>query len=414
MNKITHAGLRCWPWLAGLVLVAGCGKAEPPAFHSNVVEMDRQGISPKQEQDIANILGALFGTPDKPFVLTETGLDRKKLEQAAGPVRSDQFGKESGLYRRHCGHCHGTTGDGLGPTALVLNPYPRDYRQGKFKFKSTERPDKPTTADLEMILRHGIPGTAMPSFDLLPDTQIQVLIEYVKYLSMRGETELKLISAMADLSEGTLEISRTALVDEILKPVAESWSTASEKIVAPAEKPSIELALSIEKGRELFYDTKRANCIKCHGLSALGDGQTNDYDDWNKPLHEIELAIASERESLRNDTEMPAADRNERESKTATTAAILKSDSLPVRTITPRNLRLGVYRGGRRPVDLFRRIYAGINGVPMPGVGPTAPGGTGTLSPEEIWSLVDYVRSLPLEAISEPPRQRPTAAQARF
>ncbi|HEV3136496.1 MAG TPA: cytochrome c, partial [Pirellulales bacterium] len=226
MNKITLRGLRRWPLLAGLLLLAGCGKYEPPPFHSNMVEMDRQGVAAGQEQDIANILDALFGTPDAPFVLAETGLDLKKLEQAAGPVRSDQFGKESGLYRRHCGHCHGTTGDGLGPTALILNPYPRDYRQGKFKFKSTDRPDKPTTADLEMILRHGIPGTAMPSFDLLPDSQLQVLIEYVKYLSMRGETEIRLISAMTELSEGTLEISRAAIVDEILKPVVENWTVA--------------------------------------------------------------------------------------------------------------------------------------------------------------------------------------------
>ncbi len=395
-----------------------------------MVEMDRQGISARQQQDIANILDALFGTPDKPFVLAETGLDSKKLAQAAGPVRSDQFGKESGLYRRHCGHCHGTTGDGLGPTALVLNPYPRDYRQGKFKFKSTERPDKPTAADLETLLRHGVPGTAMPSFDLLPDPQVQVLIEYVKYLSMRGETEIRLIIAMAELSEGTLEITRTALVDEILKPVSESWATAGEKIIAPPEKPATELAQSVDKGRELFYDTKRANCVKCHGLSALGDGQTNDWDDWNKPLHEIELALAGQRESLKAPTAAPPeglsqeevaeflkkekADRVETAAKVAATTAILKSDALPVRTMTPRNLRLGVYRGGRRPVDLYRRLYAGINGVPMPGVGPTTPGGTSTLTSEEIWNLVDYVRSLPLEAISEPPRQHPTAAQARF
>jgi mono/diheme cytochrome c family protein len=430
MNKINLLGSRCWPWLAGLTLLAGCGKYEPPPFHANMVEMDRQGISTRQEQDIANILDALFGTPDGPFVLAETGLDLKKLEQAAGPVRSDQFGKESGLYRRHCGHCHGTTGDGLGPTALLLNPYPRDYRQGKFKFKSTERPDKPTTADLETILRHGIPGTAMPSFDLLPDTQLQVLIEYVKYLSMRGETEIRLISAMAELSEGTLEITRAALVDEVLKPVAESWAIASEKIIALPEQPAIELAQSIDKGRELFYDDKRANCIKCHGLSALGDGQTNDWDDWNKPLHEMVLALAGLRESLDAPAATPpeglsqeeiaeylkkeAADRVEAAAKLAATAAILKSDSLPVRTMTPRNLRLGVYRGGRRPADLYRRLYAGINGVPMPGVGPTTPGGTGTLTSEEIWNLVDYVRSLPLESISVPPRQRPTAAQARF
>jgi hypothetical protein len=36
------------------------------------------------------------------------------------------------------------------------------------------------------------------------------------------------------------------------------------------------------------------------------------------------------------------------------------------------------------------------------------------LTSEEIWNLVDYVRSLPLENISVPPKQKPAAAQARF
>ena len=119
--------------------LAGCGKTDPPQFRLNMVAIARQQLPREQQQEVANILEAMYGTPDEPFVLADTRLDIKKIRMAAGPVQSDQFGNETGLYRRHCGHCHGTTGDGLGPTALLLNPYPRDYRQGKFKFKSTER-----------------------------------------------------------------------------------------------------------------------------------------------------------------------------------------------------------------------------------------------------------------------------------
>ena len=64
--------------------------------------------------------------------------------------------------------------------------------------------------------------------------------------------------------------------------------------------------------------------------------------------------------------------------------------SLPLQELNPRNLRLGIYRGGRRPVDLYRRIFIGIKGAKMPAVG-------GTLKSEEIWQLVDYVRSLPYQ-----------------
>ena len=413
MNKTVFVGPRWGLLPLALVLLAGCGKVEQPRFHANMVAMEQQQIPEKQQQDIANILEALYGTPEAPYVLPDTGLNQSLLEVAAGPVRSDQFGKETGLYRRHCGHCHGTTGDGMGPTAAVLHPYPRDYRQGKFKFKSTERPDKPTHADLELLLRQGVPGTAMPSFDLLPDAQINALVEYVEYLSMRGETELRLISAMADLSEGTLEISRGTIVDEIVAPLAETWKTASEKIIAPPPRPDGDLAESVHKGQELFYGVK-ANCVKCHGPSALGDGQTNDYDDWNKTIVEATKGLDSDIAALKTNSEMSSEDRAAAKERIADLSVVLKTDALPPRTITPRNLRQGVYRGGRRPLDLYRRFHAGINGVPMPGVGPTSPGGTGTLSPDEIWNLVDYVRSLPYEQISVPPRQRPTESQARY
>jgi len=401
---------RPWPLLFGLILLApavfGCGKYDPPRFELNMVAIADAQIPPEQQQELANVLEALYGTPDQPFVLPETGLDLRKIQTAAGPVRSDQFGRETGLYRRHCGHCHGTTGDGQGPTAMLLNPYPRDYRQGKFKFKSTERAAKPTLYDLEMIVRQGIPGTAMPSFDLLPDAQVKALVEYVKYLSMRGQSEIDLINALTALGEGEqLQPNRAVLIDEIIAPLAESWTTAAEKIVQPEPKPDLEALASIDKGRELFYGTA-ANCVKCHGPSALGDGQTNDYDDWTKPLVEMAKRLEEQQKSLDENKDLPGAERNQIESQLAFAHKALEDDSLPPRNAIPRNLRQGVYRGGRRPLDVYRRIYAGINGVPMPGVGPASPGAEGTLTSDQIWNLVDYVMSLPSEPISQPPRQQ--------
>jgi mono/diheme cytochrome c family protein len=73
----------------------------------------------------------------------------------------------------------------------------------------------------------------------------------------------------------------------------------------------------------------------------------------------------------------------------------------------PRNLRQGVYRGGRRRIDIFWRIHAGIAGTPMPGVGGSAPGVEGTVKDEDIWHIVDYVLSLPYEPASGPERQLP-------
>ena len=40
---------------------------------------------------------------------------------------------------------------------------------------------------------------------------------------------------------------------------------------------------------------------------------------------------------------------------------------LPRQVLKPRNLRAGIYRGGRRPLDFYRRVHAGILGAQMPG-----------------------------------------------
>jgi mono/diheme cytochrome c family protein len=415
MNHIVSLGWRLAACLAVCFALTGCGKAPSPPFRSNMFEMAKAQIPDEQQQTIADVLDAMYGTPDEPFVLAETGLDLARLQVAAGPVRSDEFGREGGLYRRHCAHCHGTTGDGMGPTAMILNPYPRDYRQGKFKFKATERASKPTDIDLERIIRHGVTGTAMPAFGLLPDAQIKALVAYVKYLSMRGQTEIALINAMADLSEGDkLDTSRANLVDEVLTPIAESWTTASESIINPEPKPEMSLAESIAEGEKLYFGAT-ANCVKCHGPGQLGDGQTSDYDDWTKPLVEMAQSVASEEETLSTSSELTGEQRAEIQSRVSLDKYVLEHDSLPPRNAIPRNLRQGIYRGGRSPVDLYRRIYAGINGAPMPGVGPATPGATGTLTSAQIWNLVDYVLALPYEtATDHPPVDSPRVSQARY
>jgi mono/diheme cytochrome c family protein len=376
------------------VVAAGCGRTPPASFRANLVEATKQRLTPDQERQVATILEAMFGTPDQPFVLPEAGLDLAKLQLAAGPVRSDIVGRKNGLYREHCSHCHGITGDGMGPTAAFLNPYPRDYRPGVFKFKSTERADKPTHSDLVRILHNGIAGTSMPSFALLSEVQVDALAEYVKYLAIRGETELSLVRAFFELdddAQGKLPETREFLVGETLTVVADRWKSAADAAIPVPEMPAdLDLTASIAKGRELFYGDK-ANCVKCHGPTALGDGQANDYDDWNKPIVEWKKELAG------------AEDR----AWAARAAGVIAGDALEPRTIPPRNLRQGIYRGGRRPLDLYYRIHAGINGAPMPAA-------KGTISPEDIWHIVNYVRSLPYELDGELGADRPMVARDRF
>lgn len=358
----------------------------------------KEEFSQQRQRDLAEVLAGMFGTPDEPNVpkLGDVDvakvLDATHLHVAAGPVSSDERGRARGLYREHCAHCHGVTGDGAGPTAAFLNPYPRDYRMGVFKFKSTPKGGKPTHEDLTDILVNGIPGTAMPSFKVLPNNEIEALVSYVRYLSIRGEVERSLVflatselasdERLFDLSaESSVKSEQAALIREYAAEVVQKWVNA-ESLATPIEAPdpNRDMAASIKHGRELFYGAI-ANCVKCHGNSALGDGQQSDYDDWTKELEPTNPEALEEFLGLGGFV-------------------------LPPRNIHPRNLRQGVYRGGRRPIDLFRRVHNGIDGTPMPGaliIADDAPAGTKGLTRSDLWSLVDYVQNLPYESISRPP-----------
>lgn len=386
--------------LASCVLSAGCG-SPPPQFRRYVTYIKKTEqtagfkIQSPQLQDVDEVLAAMFGTPNDPLVPAikdlEVGkvMNLNRLKVAAGPVGTDEQNRARGLYREHCAHCHGVTGDGLGPTAAFLNPYPRDYRVGKFKFKSTPLGNKPTHADLTKIIKEGIPGTAMPAFLLLPENEIEAIVDYVKYLSIRGEVERALLEQWAGgLSEQDrlfvdaekISPDQVGFIQEATATVMTKWLESEGQATGVAARPEYtpeELKKSREAGRVLFQGTK-ANCFSCHGISALGDGQLGNFDDWTKEF--VAPTGVLNAELVRDYT---------------------KLGMLEPRNIRPRNLRQGVFRGGRRPLDIYWRIRNGIEGTPMPAV-PAK-----TLSDAEVWDLVNYVQSLPYEAISDPHQNVP-------
>ena len=200
--------------LAAVALGAGCRQEAPTTFEANLVhsykyELTRDLPMDQVVKDTQWALTDLFGTPDQPKIpqfIAESedyaGLvAQERLDLAGGPEIYDESGKlVGGLYRGHCSNCHGITGTGRGPTAAGVVPYPRDYRLGIFKYKSTSRGSKPTREDIAKLIRHGIGGTAMNPIEGLNEEGVQALIDYVIYLSWRGEVERQMIDgAMFDL-----------------------------------------------------------------------------------------------------------------------------------------------------------------------------------------------------------------------
>lgn len=349
---------------------------------------DERKDADQRTKQLVDTLYALFGSPDAPYVpesstapISEV-LDARLIGIAAGPVQTDSRGlTKSGLYRQHCAHCHGVTGDGMGPTALFLNPYPRDYRSGRFKFKSTAGADRPTDDDLRKTLVDGVPGTAMPSFKVLSSDEIDALVQYVKYLAIRGETERELIYTGVETNE--IKSDAASLIDgpdSVVGKIATMWASAAPvEIPAKPDWNETQTTEALARGKQIFYTT--GACFSCHGESQLGDGQLTNYDAWSEEVvkGESEAAIAS----------------------------YLAAGAQPPRHIRPRNLRAGIYRGGRRPIDLFWRVRNGINGSGMPNKPET------DLPPDDVWALIEYVRSLPYEPLSNPFDHDPTFQRPR-
>ncbi|MEL6109021.1 MAG: cytochrome c, partial [Planctomycetota bacterium] len=196
---------------AATLFLSGCSR-EPVVyevqFEPNLVHAMKYQIKEEISMDQASadafwLVEKEFGTPDEPKLpaLFEEEEDfqglisLEKLQRAAGPA-----GEGTGLYRTHCASCHGDTGNGRGVNAVVSNPYPRDYRLGIFKFKSTDRGAKPTREDIARTIRHGIPGTTMKKIPELTEEDIDALTDYVIYLSLRGQLERTLID------EGVFEL----------------------------------------------------------------------------------------------------------------------------------------------------------------------------------------------------------------
>ena len=382
-------------------LLVGCDarieRFEPNQVYALSLEHSRAVGTKTASEDVARVVEKLFGTPQQPrwpadLLPDSLGslADADQLTRAAGAVSSDKQGTHRGLYIEHCVTCHAVEGSGTGPASLLQNPYPRDFRPGIFKWKSTLRAAKPTRSDLLTLLEHGVPGTGMPSFALIDAEDRQALVDYVIFLSVRGEVERTLLDLCVDdfgyEDEDPLEdedrltwpppekYSDDESIPDTIRDVAESWKEAESEIatVVPPSNGKSDRSAAINRGRDIFHG-QVANCVGCHGPDGNGQIVTLDYDDWTKEFSTSIGLTPTKRDEMK---------------------PFRSAGALRPRQIQPRNLQDGVFRGGGDGDTLYRRISQGIAGTPMPAVEITAEESAKGLTSEQVWDLVYYLQSL--------------------
>jgi mono/diheme cytochrome c family protein len=169
----------------------------------------------------------------------------------AWPVPAALFEKGENIYLKDCAACHGDKGDGNGPAAKYLNPRPRDFTAGMYKFRTTPSGELPSDEDLMRTLEQGVPGTQMPPWrNVLTFPERLAVIAYIKSFS------------------------------------ADFQAPAPAPIVVPEAPPAT--MQSVAEGRMIYM---MMECWSCHGGKGKGDGKSGLTlkDDWGRKILPLNL-----------------------------------------------------------------------------------------------------------------------------
>ena len=89
-------------------------------------------------------------------------------------------------FEANCASCHGTTGKGDGPVGAALNPPPRDFSIGEFKFDADGSGTPGEDADLKLVIQKGAMaygGSAlMAPWPTLTDAQVMDIVAHIRSL----------------------------------------------------------------------------------------------------------------------------------------------------------------------------------------------------------------------------------------
>lgn len=279
-------------------------------------------------------------------LLCLAGCDTRKDTDTSRPAN---FGFQASLgqslieegrvnYARYCVGCHGDVGDGNGQAALFLNPKPRNFVNGIFKFSSTRSGQLPTDEDLKRTIRNGLRGSAMPSFALLPDRTLDALVAYIKTLSPKWK---------------------------------EREPAPRIPFVTDPFKREEDRAKAIARGEAVYHGY--SICWSCHP-SYVAEDKINEY---------IKSFGAPAREGFRPNMHQSEGKPNEEGEM-----------------VYPPDFKRDFVRSGAKVEDLYRSIAAGISGTAMPTWAESIelpgkkPGDPPLASQQDLWAMAYYVQSL--------------------
>ncbi|MGH9487509.1 MAG: c-type cytochrome [Terriglobales bacterium] len=179
------------------------------------------------------------------------------------------------VYEANCVPCHGETGYGNGPRAAGLNPPPRNYHSGKFRYGTS-------VLTLYHTVTNGSPGTAMPSFIALSPEERMSVVHYVRtdfipHWAYQKNSAAQLAALATPAASGPVRLPPLNPVPSGQRiPIAVAMqiiarqkpATPSQPLAAPKSKqpdpPPAEANLAVGAAEY------RLHCQTCHGVRGLG------------------------------------------------------------------------------------------------------------------------------------------------
>ncbi|MFO0872283.1 MAG: c-type cytochrome, partial [Pirellulales bacterium] len=229
---------------------------------------------------------------------------RSNATLAGNPSETPRPGElqPSARYLQSCAACHGIPGQSPGRAARFLTPRPRDLAADPMRLVSTAN-GRPTLADIQRVLRQGIPGTAMPAFADWTDSDREALARDI-LAWRRASLDRRLTQSLQDTGDVLTAEQRAERVDELSQP-GESLSVPEDAVWSQA---------AADRGATVYA---AAGCAACHGPRGTPESPPWLYDSRGEP-------------------------------------------------VAARDLQRDPFQGGDEPAAIYLRLAAGMPGTPHP------------------------------------------------
>ncbi len=187
-------------------------------------------------------------------------------------ANADLVAKGQKVFTVQCTSCHGVNGMGDGAAAAALNPKPRNFKSGYWRYGGT--PSK-----IFRTLTQGSPGTAMAAFTTLSVEDRYALAHYVRSIATPTppqDTTEDINEAVKLVGTGATSASQEIPVDYAIEKMQ-----MNDQIVMPQEAKNMD-----HPGAFIFKN----QCAQCHG--AAGQGAQISAVGVNPPVYMITMPLA--------------------------------------------------------------------------------------------------------------------------